>query len=280
MYQLGEFTLHILSDGLMRSDVDVLLNGASNRESGQHAPSNSPRRILLAINCLLIQSRDKNILVDAGIGEVFEKRFQDRFQITRKISFFEQLRQLHIQPEAIHAVILTHLHYDHIGHCTRLNADNELVVAFPNAYFYVQEEEWRVATGPDATFTTGYLPEALLPLERYQRLVVLNGDTEILPGIRAIKTGGHTTGHQIVLISSQGHVACFPGDLAPTSSHLQTNASMKHDVHPNHSMTAREHLIQRAIEEKWLLLFSHSPNLVAGFLNKQENKILIHKIMI
>jgi len=280
LYQLGEFALHILSDGLLRSDVATLLNGVSDRESDKREPANSSRRILLAINFLLIQTRDKNFLVDAGIGEVFEKRFQDRIQITRTISFHEQLRQLHLRPEDVHAVILTHLHYDHIGHCLGLNSDNQIAVAFPNAYFYVQAEEWSIATSSDARFTTGYLPEFLLPLERSQRLVLLNGDTEIFPGIRSIKTGGHTPGHQIVLISSKGQFACFPGDLLPTGSHLQTHAAMKHDVHPNLSAVAREHLIQEAIENNWLLVFTHSPNLVAGFLNKHENKILIHKIMI
>ena len=280
MYQLGEFKLHILSDGLMRSDGGACFGVVPKVLWEKQIQADLQNRIILGLNCLLIQSRDSNTLIDAGIGDKLNDKIKDRIQITRKRSFFEQLENLNLKPEDIHKVILTHLHYDHTGHCTKFNTSNQLEITFPNALYYVQDEEWQAAQHPDARSKVGYFPENFLLLERENKLVLLNGDVEIIPGINVIKTGGHTAGHQVVTITSNGKSACFLGDLIPTSSHIKIPYIASHDLYPVNSMTMKEKILTRAMKENWLLFFEHSPNLVAGFLYKEEEKILVHKIMI
>lgn len=280
MYPLGDFKLHIISDGLMRSDGGACFGVVPKVLWEQQIQPDTQNRILLGLNLLLVQTGDSNILIDTGIGDKLNDKIKDRINITRKTSIFEQLENINISPQDIDIVILTHLHYDHTGHCTKYTVDNQLQITFPNASFYVQEEEWQAAQHPDARSKVGYFQENFLLLEREKKLMLLDGDTEIFPGISVVKTGGHTRGHQIVKISRQGKTACYLGDLIPTSSHLKIPYIASHDLYPVQSMDIKERLIDQALKEQWLLIFEHSPNVVAGFLYNEENKILVHKIMI
>ncbi len=278
MYQIGDFKLNILSDGLMRSDGGASFGVVPKVLWEKQSRPDAQNRILLSLNCLLIQSKDANILVDTGIGDKLDEKIKDRIQIRKKIGFFEQLQNLNLSPEDIDIVILTHLHYDHTGHCTRMDENNTLKIAFPNAQFFVQEEEWQAALNPDPRSKIGYIQDNFQMLKQENKLVLLKGDTEIIPGIHVIKTNGHTAGHQIVTITSQNKTACFLGDLIPTSSHLKIPYVASYDLYPTQSMSIKEKILHQAFQENWVLIFEHSPNVIAGFLKKEKDKILVHKI--
>ena len=146
-------------------------------------------------------------------------------------------------------------------------------------------------TGPDQTgrFQIGRLPAgeylgvATQPFEQWfewdpefqkkvkpgaKRFQLIDGETEILRGIRGIPTPGHVPFHQSILIESGGERACFVADLVPTSAHLPLPWIMGYDLEPLVTLETRRRLYQRAEAEQWLLIFEHDPNVVSGRLAK------------
>ena len=86
---------------------------------------------------------------------------------------------------------------------------------------------------------------------------LVDGEREILRGIRVIPTPGHTPFHQSVLIESDGEFAFYPADLVPTSSHLPLAWIMGYDVEPLVTLETKRTTLARALKEDWLLLFEH-----------------------
>ncbi len=167
--------------------------------------------------------------------------------------------------EDIDAVILTHLHWDHAGGATCLNAEGSVVPAFPHAQYFVQRREWEEAekAAPDSA---DYLPEDFIPLRETGVLTLLEGDSEIFPGIEVRQTGGHTAGHSIVLIGDSGERAVFLADLVPTVSMLSPNAAMRYDGEIEILAREKRKILQEAFEQHYLLIFPHAPRQRAGYL--------------
>src|SRR6478752_4910476 len=103
-------------------------------------------------------------------------------------------------------------------------------------------------------------------------------DTELGPGVTAIVTAGHTRYHQSVKIESEGQIAFFLGDLIPTVSHLPLPYIMGYDLFPIQTLETKRWVLDRALEERWLLLFEHDPAVQAGYVRKdQEGKYFLRE---
>jgi N-acyl homoserine lactone hydrolase len=103
----------------------------------------------------------------------------------------------HLDPEGVVVVINTHLHFDHCG-------GNRL---FPGTPIYVQRKELAAAHGPDYTIPEWVEFEGA-------NYVELDGEAEIVPGIRVLPTPGHTEGHQSVLVDTSEGLVVIGGDVA------------------------------------------------------------------
>jgi N-acyl homoserine lactone hydrolase len=141
------------------------------------------------IPCYLIQTGDgKNILIDSGLPLNFQPppEMAAQFKIEYGINVIEQLASIGVQPADIDILISTHYDVDHAGN----NA------AFPNAQLIVQRQQHEVASGGHPRFAP-VRSQWEQPASRYQ---LLDGDTELRPGLELIETSGHVPGHQSVLV--------------------------------------------------------------------------------
>jgi len=163
------------------------------------------------------------------------------------------------RPEDVTWVINTHLHFDHAGGNTSLEG-----LAFPRARYVVQRGELEFARHTNERTAGSYLAHNF---ERVPFLLI-DGETEVLPGIRCIPTPGHVPYHQSVLVESGGETACFIADLVPTSAHLPLPWIMGYDLQPLVTLESRRRLYQRAEGEGWLLVFEHDPTVVCGRLGQ------------
>ncbi|WP_456433326.1 N-acyl homoserine lactonase family protein [Thermosulfuriphilus sp.] len=180
------------------------------------------RRTWAPIFAFLVTNGREHILIDTGVEEFFAPE-----EVLEELKVSPQpiesgLRELGIRKEDIKIVIHTHLHHEH--------CEND--VLFPQARFYIQKEEWDFCQDPHP-LDHRYLPELLEGLD----LVLLEGDQEIVPGIRVIKTPGHTPGGQSIIIdTSKGQAvitgfcvshANFPafGPVIPPGIHLDVIAA-------------------------------------------------------
>ncbi|MDZ7289927.1 MAG: MBL fold metallo-hydrolase [candidate division KSB1 bacterium] len=277
--KFSDIEIFLLSDGLFRLDGGAMFGVVPRALWEKNDPPDEKNRILLGLNPLLILRGKEKVLIDAGIGDKFDPKFGGIYGIQREQTLIDQLATRGLQPEDITHVILTHLHFDHIGWSTRRNVAGEIVPTFPNATYFCQRGEFEYALNPDPRSKASYIQENFVPLQQHGVLQVLEGSGEILPGIEGVVTGGHTRDHMIVKVHSTGKIVCFLADLVPTTSHLKTPYVMGYDLYPAQTMEIKPKVLQQAFEEQWLLVFEHAPRIKAGYLKQVEGNWKVEQVM-
>jgi glyoxylase-like metal-dependent hydrolase (beta-lactamase superfamily II) len=236
-------------------------------------------RVPMALNCLLIRSKGKTILVDTGLGSKLSDRERDRFGLQPTPGLLDNLNQLGVAPDDVDIVINTHLHSDHCGGNTTFDSGGQPRPTFPRAEYWIQRLEWADARYPNERTSKAYLPENLLPLEESGQLRLLYGDSPVTDQVRCVITRGHTRAHQSVIISSGGKSAIYLGDLAPWKENIEKLAwGPALDLEPLETMETKRAIRQWILEEDALLLFEHDPRIAAGSLSRQGDKFHVQPV--
>ena len=234
-------------------------------------------RITLGLNCLLIQIGNKTILVDSGVGSKELDHEKETYGLVPS-RLVKGLRNLGLSPKDIDFVILTHLHFDHCGGCTRLDRAGDLVPTFPKAKYLVQRDCWEEACSPNERCQEIHRKEDFYPIEDSGLLELLDGDTEILPGLWVKVTNGHASGHQVVLLNHGGERIAFLGDLVPTPFHLDLAAISAFDQFPEETLEKKREFLTQAQREGWLLIFSHGHDQKAGYLESWNGHAVLRTV--
>jgi glyoxylase-like metal-dependent hydrolase (beta-lactamase superfamily II) len=265
MIKLGNFQLHVISDGFFYLDGGAMFGVVPKVIWQKVAPSDDQNRIRLGLNALLIETPDDRILIDAGIGDKYDEKFAKIFGIEKdKANLLGSLKKVNVSPEQITKVIYTHMHFDHCGGGTRLDKKlGNMVPTFPKAQYFIQNNEWLAATKPNERTRASYLPENIDPFRNNPNVQLIQGEREIVPGITCIETGSHCHGHQIIKISSNNQTALYLGDLIPTTAHLKLPYIMGYDLFPMETLEKKRGVLDQAIKENWTLLFEHDPKIFA-----------------
>jgi glyoxylase-like metal-dependent hydrolase (beta-lactamase superfamily II) len=186
----------------------------------------------------------------------------------------EGLAKLGVGPEDVGTVVLTHLHFDHAGGATKLDDAGRPTPTFPNARYLVQAKELRDAQNPHPCEKASYRPQDFRPLLDCGRLHTVEGDADILPGLRLRHFPGHTKGLQGVEVSApaapiaQGPKVVYPSDLVPTSRHVRPTWTMAYDLDVPGCVDERLKLYEEILDTDTVVVFGHDPDVAAGFLKK------------
>ncbi len=213
-------------------------------------------RITLHGSSLLVRANGLNILVETGMGTKLSPKEKGRFRVVNEQSFGEVLSPFSLTPADIDVVILTHLHFDHAGGATQVNGGNARPT-FPSARYIVQKAEYEAALNTNERTRGSYRAEDVLPLFESGNLTLVDGNFDVAAGVRVARTGGHTEGHQIVLMESNGERAVHIGDLVPTSSHVPLPYIMGYDTHPLVTLEMRKKLYREIVEKDMRVIYPH-----------------------
>lgn len=277
--KLGAFDIYPVSDGRFRLDGGAMFGVVPKVLWEKCCSVDELNRIPLSLTALLIRANGKNILVDTGLGPKEDEKLHRMFAVERTPTILESLKRLGLEPDDIHLVINTHLHFDHAGGNTTREADGSIRSAFPKARYLIQQGEFEDAVRVNERTRTSYRRDNFTPIAHINQWEFLHGDTELVPGVTAVVTAGHTRWHQSVKIESEGKVAFFLGDLIPTVSHLPLPYIMGYDLFPIQTLETKRWVLDRAFEEQWLLLFEHDPLVQAGYVRKdQEGKYVLREV--
>jgi glyoxylase-like metal-dependent hydrolase (beta-lactamase superfamily II) len=241
-------------------------------------PPDQYNLVKLDINLLLIKIDGENILVDAGIGDGLSERQKKMFGVERSSDLEKSLSELDLTPEDIHLVLLTHLHADHAGGVIKINGDGKKLPRFPNARYVVQLEEWNEAMHPDERTSATYFTSNLKVLEQEDLLELVDGEDEVATGVRLIKTGGHTPGHQAVLIEDKDNKMICPGDVIPSTYHLRLPYVAAVDLYPRETMEQKRRFLQMCTDDGWLLAFDHDLKVKIGKLDKAGEEMKLREV--
>jgi glyoxylase-like metal-dependent hydrolase (beta-lactamase superfamily II) len=254
--KLGKFDLHVISDGTFRLDGGQMFGVVPKALWEKKIPADARNRISLSLTCLLLQDGRKNILVETGIGDKFDAKFQEIYDVDHSTTVPGELQKLGLEPEDIDIVINTHLHFDHCGWNTR-RQDGKLVPTFPRARYIVQRGEWEHAQHPTERDRASYVQGVFAATEAQTEL--LDGDTEIVPGVRVEVVSGHTRNLQCVRVESEGKTAFFISDFVPTRAHLPYAWGLGFDLYPLETLENKKRLLPELAAAEALVIFPHDP---------------------
>lgn len=215
-------------------------------------------RMKMQQNSLLLERDGKLVLIEAGVGDKFGAKEREIYSLDDR-AVHDSLAEADCDPRDISAVILTHLHFDHAGGITRRDpsGSGKPILTFPNAEVIVQRREWEDAIANRSTMHKTYLREHLTD-EVAERVRLVEGEAEVLPGITALPMPGHTWGQQAIRFDAPAsRTICFVPDVMPTHLHCRPSASLAYDVEAYTSMQSRASLLARASEAAWTLCLVH-----------------------
>lgn len=270
--QLGRFDLQTLNGGQFRIDGGTMFGVVPRVLWERQFPADDQHRIAQRCSCLLVRSEDRIVVIDTGYGSKLPDKQQQQISAECGEPLVKSLAALGVTPDEVDAVIFTHLHFDHAGGASRTVEDGSIQDIFPRAEYIVQRREWVTAIGNFPEFRGAYQSENLEPLAQSGRLRLIDGNVEILPGLRAFVTGGHTDGHQAVLIESEGQVAVYLGDLCPTWRHLPVLWCLGYDVQMSQTRRAKAELLGLIADRNWFALFDHDPEVAGARLARDSRK--------
>ena len=269
--KLGDLEFHVLTDGGFRLDGGAMFGVIPRPMWERKMQPDERNRVRLSMNCLLIRSAGKLILVETGAGDKFDAKHRDIFAIEGQPRLPDQLLSHGVRPDHVDIVVNTHLHFDHCGWNTRV-VDGKAVPTFPNARYVVQRGELEHAKRPTERDRASYLLENFQPVEAAGQWWLLEGDREVAPGVELIRAPGHTRDMQCVRLSGGGKTAFLFADLVPTTAHLPYPWIMGFDLYPMTTLENKKKWIPEVAREGWLALFGHDPAVFAAYLRERDGR--------
>ncbi|MCX6827277.1 MAG: MBL fold metallo-hydrolase [candidate division Zixibacteria bacterium] len=245
---------------------------------GKLLPSDGNNLITMVTNLFLLKASGKNILLDTGLGDVISPVEKKIYDASGTTNIETGLKQIGLASNDIDIVFLTHLHTDHAAGSVK-NDNGIMVPRFRKARHIVQRTEWDDAINPNERTAAVYIPDRLRVLEKEGQLDLIDGDTELMPGIKAIKTGGHTPGHQAIEATSDGFTTVYYADIVPSSYHIRVPYVAAVDLNPLETMEVKRRLVKRLLEDRHMsIAFDHDINIKIGRLADENGKIIVDRI--
>ena len=259
---LGRWRIHAIQAGGQQLDGGAMFGVVPKSLWERRLAADAKNRIPMGMRCLLVEHEDELVLIDTGVGNKETTKFHDIYGIENTVgvgptALEDGIRAAGFSPDDVTLVINTHLHFDHAGGNTTKTPDGLVVPTFAKARYVVQRGELDYAQRPNERTSASYFPTNWDPVIAAGRFEFLDGEQEILPGIRVRHTPGHTPHHQSVVLTSGGETACFLGDVVPTAHHLPLPWIMGYDVEPLVTLESKRSLLAEALTQDWLLVFEH-----------------------
>ncbi len=251
---LGDFEVTALSDGTVALPVDQLLTdttAAKTKKALARSFLNSP--LETSVNGYLVNTGAKLVLIDTGAAGLFGPTLGN---------LIANLKAAGYEPEQVDEIYITHMHADHVG---GLMAGDKL--AFPNATVRADKRDadyWLSKTNLDQASAEmkGFFQGAQASLNPYVlalKFKAFEGDTELVPGITAVASYGHTPGHSVYKVESKGQMLVLWGDLMHVAAvqFSEPGVTIQFDTDSKSAAEQRKHAYAEAAKQGYLVGSAH-----------------------
>lgn len=263
--KFGPYEIETIETGYVSLDGGAMFGVVPKTLWSKTNPADDLNRILLAMRLMLIRSKDKVIITDTGVGTKMNEKLSKIYNVDHtKYDLINSLKAKNINPEDVTDVIITHMHFDHIGGATWYDDKGELQLTFPNATHHVQKKHWEWALNPSEKDGASFMKENFVPIKEHDRINIIDGPGELFPGIFLNIVNGHTPAMQMVRIKNGDETILYCTDLIPMSSHIPLPYIMGYDVRPMSTLAEKKEILPLAVEGNWTLIFEHDPYVAAG----------------
>lgn len=223
-------------------------------------PADENNMCTWAMRCLLVETGNRLVLIDNGIGDKQGEKFFSYYYLHGEDTLQKSLHQAGHDFNDITDVVLTHLHFDHCGGSVKYNDDRTaLELAFPNATYWSSAAHWNMTKNPNAREKASFLKENIEPIETSGKLKFCNQGDTIAPGISILVSNGHTEGMIHPVIKYKEKTIVYVADMIPSSHHIPVPYVMGYDTFPLTTMIEKEKFLEEAAANNYYLYFEHDP---------------------
>jgi glyoxylase-like metal-dependent hydrolase (beta-lactamase superfamily II) len=259
--QLGDYRVEIIPDTEFRLDGGAMFGVVPRKLWSQVCPPDDENRIRMNMNCVFIDTGAERVLIETGIGDKWNKKQVSMYGIDRQRPLSETLHlRTGCTADEITIVVNTHLHFDHAGGNTKLDASNKPEPVFTNARYFVSRAELDHAEQPTERDRASYLSDNWRPLIESGQLEPKEADYEVVPGLRMETVAGHNRSMQCWRLERDGKTIFGFADLVPLRAHIRLPWIMGYDLFPVETLEAKKRLLPQAARENWICLFYHDPD--------------------
>jgi glyoxylase-like metal-dependent hydrolase (beta-lactamase superfamily II) len=252
---VGDFEVTVVSDGTVDLPMDKLLQAPKAKIEGALSRHFLSAPVETSVNAFLVNTGSKLVLVDAGAGGLFGPTLG---------KLLANIKAAGYQPEQVDEIYITHMHPDHVG---GLNTGDK--PAFPNAIVRADRHDadyWLSKTQMESAPADkkGYFQGAqgaLGPYAGANKLQPFSGGTQLMPGVRATSSYGHTPGHTSYIVESRGQKLVLLGDLmhAKFVQFDDPSVTIAFDSDSKAALAARKAAFAEAARGGYLIGAAHLP---------------------
>ena len=259
--KFGDYRVEIIQDTEFRLDGGAMFGVVPRVLWSQLCPPDDENRVRMNMNCVFIDTGAEKVLIETGIGDKWTSKQASMYGIERSRPLAETLKlRTGVSPDEITIVVNTHLHFDHAGGNTKLDASGKPVPSFSNARYFVSRAELDHASHPTERDRASYLPENWEPLTASGQLETKDAAYEVVPGLSMETIAGHNRSMQCWRLQRDGQTMFGFADLVPLRAHLRLPWIMGYDLFPVETLEAKKRILPQAARENWICLFYHDPN--------------------
>lgn len=250
--------LFVINTGNLMLDGGAMFGVVPKSIWSKLVPPDENNLVNLTMRCLLVADKNRNILIDTGIGNKQPEKFLSHYNLNGDDTLEKSLAQAGFSPDDITDVFHTHLHFDHCGGSIALNSQtNALEPVFRNADHWVSRAQWEWAIHSNPREKTSFLKENIFPMQESGRLCFIENDCTLFDGFDVKLYHGHTQGQAIPFIDYKGTKVVFTSDLIPSVANLPIAWIPSYDTQPLVSMKEKQAFLQEALDNKYVLFFEH-----------------------
>jgi len=251
--------LHKIETGNFKLDGGAMFGVVPKVIWSKLYPSDENNLCNWAMRCLLVEDGDRKVLIDTGLGTKQDDKFLRHYYLNGEDTLEKSLKNVGVTFEDITDVILTHLHFDHVGGAVSKAEDGSLYCTFPNATYHVSKTQWEWATNPNRREKASYLKENIYPIQENNQLNILNFEEKglLFPNFEILIFNGHTDGQIIPVVNYNGKKIAYMGDLLPAVAHIPMPYIMGYDTKPLVTLQDKERFYKEALAENISLFFEH-----------------------
>lgn len=248
--------LHIISAGHFKLDGGAMFGVVPKSLWSRTNPADDHNMCEWTMRCLLIETEDRKILIDTGMGDKQSEKFFSHYYLFGGHTLINSLHSKGFHEDDITDVFLTHLHFDHCGGAVKGSPGNYELL-FKNATHWSNKAHWKWATEPNPREKASFMEENILPIQESGKLKFIEDEGEWLPGIEIYNFNGHTDAQMIPHIKINGKTLVFMADLLPSTGHIPLPYVMGYDVRPLVTMDEKKVFLDKAADNNFVLFLEH-----------------------
>lgn len=254
--------LHAFNLGTFKLDGGAMFGVVPKSIWQRTNPADANNMCTWALRLMLIETGDRRILVDTGMGTKQSEKFFGYYYLEGEHNIDSELATLGFKREDISDVFLTHLHFDHVGGATEIIKSGSIAPTFPNAKYWTNKRHWQWATKPNAREKASFLKENLQPLEESGKLHFfdLPEQDQVFEtglGFKALLVSGHTDAQMLPMVEHNGKTIVYVADLLPSVGHIPLPYVMGYDTRPLITVKEKKAFLEKAADKGYYLVLEH-----------------------